>query len=79
MLISASGLLALGIEVIAGPVEATTAGNLLMQLKADNEIKTITEGREICLNSHKIDKYEPIDTGIWQEKYNSYTRFFNLK
>jgi len=70
---------ALGIEVIAGPVEATTAGNLLMQLKADNEIKTITEGREICLNSHRINKYEPIDTSIWEEKYNQYVRLFNLQ
>lgn len=69
---------ALGIEAIAGPVEATTVGNLLMQLKADNEIKSIREGREICLNSHIINKYEPIDTDAWEEKFSQYTRFFNL-
>jgi rhamnulokinase len=69
---------ALGIEVVAGPVEATTAGNLLMQLKADNEISSIKEGRVICLNSHNIEIYQPINPGIWEQQYNKYARFFNL-
>jgi len=69
---------ALGIEIIAGPVEASTVGNLLMQLKADREIDSIEEGRKICLDSVLVKSHSPEDTQIWDEKYKEYLSFFNL-
>ena len=69
---------ALGVEIIAGPVEASTVGNLLMQLKADMEIASIEEGRKICLNSVSVKSYEPEDIWMWDEKYREYLSFFNL-
>ena len=70
---------ALEVEIIAGPVEASTAGNLLMQLKADAEIDSIIDGRRLCLNSFKTNIYEPENTGAWDEKYKDYVTIFKHK
>jgi rhamnulokinase len=69
----------LKIEIVAGPVEASSAGNLLMQLMADGEIKSITEGRQLALDSGKLMAYEPSDCDLWENKYKEYVNFFNFK
>lgn len=71
---------ALGIVIVAGPVEASSVGNLLMQLMADNEIKNIEEGRLLSFNSSKLTAYEPTDSdfGLWENKYIEYVSIFNL-
>jgi len=69
---------ALEVEIIAGPIEASTVGNLLMQLKADKEIDNITEGRKLSLNSFKTKIYEPEDVLMWDEKYRKFVNFFNF-
>jgi rhamnulokinase len=45
--------------VIAGPVEATAIGNLLMQMITLGDIKNLTEAREIVLNSFRCHVFEP--------------------
>jgi len=45
--------------VIAGPVEAAAAGNILAQLMAAGEIKNLKEGRELIKNSFRLKKYYP--------------------
>lgn len=67
----------LGINVSAGPVEATGIGNILMQLKGTSEIKNIDEGREIVRSSFTIDHYEPRNKERWQEAYHKYQQFLN--
>ncbi len=66
----------LQIKVITGPVEATSTGNLIMQLKVDNEIKNIKEGRELSFNSNNPSYFEPQDVNIWKEKYSVYLNIF---
>ena len=68
---------ATGLQVIAGPTETTSVGNLLMQLKADGEIKNIEEGRKISLASSEVIKYVPRDTEIWNEEYQKYLKIIN--
>lgn len=70
---------ATGIKIIAGPVEASSAGNLLMQLMADNEIKNIEEGRLLTLNSSKLIIYKPSDCDLWENKYKEYLDIFHTK
>ena len=50
---------AAGIEVTAGPVEATVLGNVTVQAYAKGEIKSIEEGRKIIRNSSGLKQYKP--------------------
>lgn len=45
--------------VIAGPVEATVLGNLLMQARACGEIATLAEIREVSRRSSELRQYTP--------------------
>ncbi len=45
-------------EVLAGPIEASVLGNILMQLKAIGIIKNLEEGRAIIKNSFKQKQYK---------------------
>ncbi len=56
---------ATGRLVSAGPVEATAAGNMLMQMIADGQIAGISEGREIIRRSFPQKVFEPRDTAAW--------------
>ncbi|MBU1117003.1 MAG: rhamnulokinase, partial [Bacteroidetes bacterium] len=60
---------ATGIKVVAGPVEATAFGNIMVQAIAKGKIKDIKEGREIIKNSVELKKYLPIQKDIWERKY----------
>jgi rhamnulokinase len=69
---------ALKIEIVAGPLEASSAGNMLMQLMADGEITNIEEGRQLSYSSSRLVTYEPSDCDLWENKYKEYVDFFNF-
>lgn len=50
---------ALGIPVVAGPVEATAIGNILMQAMAKGEVRDLEEAKDIVSQSWERDKYLP--------------------
>jgi sugar (pentulose or hexulose) kinase len=60
---------AIGKKVIAGPIEATATGNILMQAKAAGQIKSLGELREIVRNSFELKEYQPRDSKVWDERY----------
>lgn len=68
---------ACGIKVIAGPVEATAAGNVITQLEYFGKIRTRAERIEVINKSFEIKEYYPENTDIWEEQYFSYSNFFN--
>lgn len=70
---------ALGIPIAAGPTETTAIGNLIMQLKGTGEIKDVNEGRQICLNSFDILRYEPNmkDKSNWDLAYEKYLKLIS--
>ena len=45
--------------VVTGPVEATAMGNLLTQVKADGELSSLAEMREVVRASAGVQRYEP--------------------
>jgi len=66
---------ATGIPVVAGPVEATAIGNIMVQAMGLGLVKSHAEIRRIIANSFELEKYEPQDTEQWEEAYN---RFVNI-
>ena len=63
---------ATGLPVIAGPVEATAVGNILMQAMALGEINSIDEGRQIVKTSFPVEMYEPGDRAPWDDVYEEF-------
>ena len=66
---------ATGIPVMAGPVEATAIGNIMVQAMGLGLVKSPADIRTIISNSFELEKYEPKDTKKWDEAYE---RFVNI-
>lgn len=64
---------ALGIPVMAGPAEATSMGNLMMQMKGSGEITSVAHGRSLLGRSFDVIEYLPSNTEAWNEAYAKYT------
>ena len=62
----------LNIPVVAGPIEATALGNIILQLKALGEIKSVDEGRMLIAKTEKTKKYLPQRNENWDEAYKTY-------
>jgi rhamnulokinase len=56
---------ATGVTVVAGPAEATAAGNIITQALTTGEIGSIAEGREIIRNSFPPVAYHPKNREDW--------------
>ncbi|MDX1358863.1 MAG: rhamnulokinase, partial [Clostridia bacterium] len=61
-----------GMELITGPIEATAAGNLLMQAYGSGEISSLSELRQVVRDSFEINTYQPADTDIWDSQYRKF-------
>ncbi|MEN8192746.1 MAG: rhamnulokinase family protein [Bacteroidota bacterium] len=59
---------ATGLQVIAGPVESTALGNIIVQAIATGKIKDINEGRRIIANSVKLKVYNPKKNDLWNKE-----------
>ncbi len=66
-------------RVVAGPVEATATGNLMMQAVAAGDVQTIAEAREVVRNSFPVEEYTPRDTAAWDEGYARFVRLLDRK
>lgn len=58
-----------GKTVVAGPVEATGAGNVLVQAIALGHISSLPEGREIIRSSFTPQVYAPGEASRWDAAY----------
>jgi len=61
-------------RVVAGPVEATATGNLMMQAVAAGDVRSIAEAREVIRNSFAVDEYLPHETAAWDEAFGKFVR-----
>ena len=64
---------ATGRRVITGPVEATAAGNILIQALAGGDLSSLAEARQIVIRSFPQDTYEPQDAVLWDAAYGRFT------
>lgn len=58
---------ACGREVVAGPVEATALGNILVQAVACGALPDIAAGRQAVAASCEQTVYEPRRTADWED------------
>jgi rhamnulokinase len=63
---------ATGRRVLAGPIEATAIGNLMMQAVAAGDVSSITEARQVIRRSFPLDEYEPGQKGPWDEAFGRF-------
>ncbi len=63
---------AIGKKVITGPIEATAAGNILMQAKAVGQIKSLSDLRRIVRNSFDLKEYKPQQVAKWDKQYKKF-------
>jgi rhamnulokinase len=74
-LLCQAGADACGRRVLAGPVEATATGNLMMQAVAARDVGSIAEARDVIRHSFAVETYEPRNTAAWD---GAYDRFLTL-
>ena len=65
---------ACGRRVVAGPVEATATGNLMMQAVAAGDVASIAEARDVIRRSFPVEEYEPQDAAAWDEAYGRFLK-----
>jgi sugar (pentulose or hexulose) kinase len=67
----------INIPVVAGPIEATALGNIILQLKALGEIESVDEGRKLIAKTEKTKKYMPQRIDDWDGAYKIYKELLN--
>ena len=60
--------------VIAGPVEATALGNIVLQLIALRELDSVEHGRKIIADSEKSITYTPEHAPEWDSAYEKFIK-----
>jgi len=60
--------------VLAGPIEATAIGNVMMQALALGHVGSLEEAREVIRNSFEVIPYEPTDADAWEEAYGRFQK-----
>ncbi len=60
---------ACGRPVVAGPVEATAAGNVLTQALGQGLLNSLAEAREVVRRSFDVVTYEPRNPEAWQAPF----------
>jgi len=64
-----------GRTVLAGPAEATAAGNVLVQAIGDGQIADLAGARETVRRSFPLETFQPLNAAGWEEAYG---RFLEL-
>ncbi|OHB85943.1 MAG: hypothetical protein A2V98_03755 [Planctomycetes bacterium RBG_16_64_12] len=63
---------ATGLEVVAGPAEATAAGNLAVQALATGQLRKAADIRELIKGSFRLTTYRPESTASWDKNFTRY-------
>jgi rhamnulokinase len=69
---------ATGRTVIAGPVEATSLGNIAMQMLSAGAVSSLAEARAVVDRSFPVERYEPVNTEQWQRPYERFVEYLEL-
>ncbi len=64
----------IGRRVVAGPVEATALGNILIQLVALGALPSLGAGRRMIAQAETLREYRPVSSAAWDAAYPRYTK-----
>lgn len=67
---------ALQIPVLAGPVEATAAGNILIQAIALGDVPSLAAARQIVRNSFAVETVQPQGRAEWDAAFGRFERLY---
>jgi rhamnulokinase len=70
---------ACGRPVVAGPVEATALGNILVQARASGAVSSLAEVRAIVRASGGVKVYEPRDRPAWEGAYARFRELLEMR
>ena len=65
---------ACGVPVIAGPVEATALGNVMVQAMADGDVGSLRDIRDVVRRSEAITEFHPVNTDAWNDAWERFVR-----
>jgi len=65
---------ALNCAMVCGPVEATSTGNIIMQLYALGKIGSLAGGRAVVRRSFGTKTFEPKNTAQWDEAFGRFKK-----
>lgn len=68
---------AIGRQVVAGPVEATALGNIMLQMIALEDLQTVEEGRAMIRRSIELETYDPAQGKLWSDAYDRMLRLID--
>ena len=68
-----------GLPVVAGPVEATALGNIIIQLTALGALPDIDAGRALIARSEELKRYAPAETDAWSKAFKTYQTILSLE
>ena len=63
-----------GVEVVAGPAEATAVGNILLQAKAAGVVDSLAGMRRLVAGSVVTRRYRPRNPELWRKKYANFLK-----
>jgi rhamnulokinase len=61
---------------VAGPVEATAAGNVLVQAITLGQVPSLTAARQIVRTSMETVTVSPEDAAGWRQQHRRFEKFF---
>ena len=69
---------ATGRLVVAGPVEATALGNIVMQMVATGTVASLADARRMVERSFPVERFEPVDRDRWNSHYPRFQEYLEL-
>jgi rhamnulokinase len=66
-------------RVIAGPVEATAIGNVMIQAVSSGEVSSIADARQVIRRSFDVSQYVPSGTARWDEAFGRFSTLAKLR
>lgn len=61
-------------RVVAGPIEATAIGNVMMQAVSAGDVSSIAQAREVIRDSFAVERYEPHHAAPWDDAFARFQR-----